>query len=139
MASDEVLRLAIQMAAALDVGHRRGIIHRDLKPPNVIVATDGSVKLLDFGVAKVMGLDADLTRRSDGVVLGTAAYMSPEQVTGKEADRESDVWAFGCVLYEMLSGRRAFQGFPTKKSCRFVRLRRMSADVKVFQTDGESF
>jgi serine/threonine-protein kinase len=111
-APDEVLRLAIQMAAALDVAHCRGILHRDLKPANVMVATDGSVKLLDFGLAKVMGRDTDVTRTSDGVVLGTAAYMSPEQADGRSVDARSDIFSFGVVLYEMLSGRRAFDG-PT--------------------------
>ena len=113
MAPEEVLRLATQMAAALDVAHRRGILHRDLKPANVMVATDGSVKLLDFGLAKVVGRDADLTRTSDGVVLGTAAYMSPEQAEGRPVDSRSDIFSFGVVLYEMLSGCRAFDGTST--------------------------
>jgi serine/threonine-protein kinase len=101
------------MAAALDVAHRRGILHRDLKPANVIVATDGSVKLLDFSLAKVVGSDADVTRTADGVVVGTAAYMSPEQAEGRPVDSRSDIFSFGVVLYEMLSGRRAFGGTTT--------------------------
>ncbi|MET0213450.1 MAG: protein kinase, partial [Vicinamibacterales bacterium] len=113
MTPAEALRLAIQMATALDVAHRRGVLHRDLKPANVIATADGSVKLLDFGLAKVTDGDADVTRTSDGVVLGTAAYMSPEQADGRPVDARSDIFSFGVVLYEMLSGRRAFDGTST--------------------------
>jgi eukaryotic-like serine/threonine-protein kinase len=108
---DEAVRLAIQIAEALQEAHRRGISHRDLKPGNIMVTPDGAVKLLDFGLAKqapTIGSDATLTM--EGTVMGTAAYMAPEQAEGKAADARSDIFSFGAVLYEMLSGRRAFAG-----------------------------
>jgi TolB-like protein len=115
--SEEAVRLGTQIAGALEAAHRRGIIHRDLKPANVMVtarelARDlGSVKLLDFGLAKLMtGADSDMTQTQEGTVLGTAAYMAPEQAEGKALDERSDVFSFGAVLYEMISGRRAFNG-----------------------------
>ena len=116
----EALPLAVQMAVALGAAHDQGVIHRDLKPANVKITPDGTVKVLDFGLAKALDSpgssdDADqptitspMTR--PGVVLGTAAYMAPEQAKGRPIDRRADVWAFGCVLYEMLTGRRAFGG-----------------------------
>jgi Tol biopolymer transport system component len=118
---DDALDYARQIAEGLEAAHEQGIIHRDLKPANVMVSPGGKVKVLDFGLAKVWQLeesDADLThsptltfnRTSDGVVLGTAAYMSPEQATGKPVDQRADVWAFGCVMYEMFTGRMAFGG-----------------------------
>ncbi len=120
----EVTGIARQIAAGLEAAHEQGVVHRDLKPSNIALRPDGTVKLLDFGLAKVVQLDAasaaggpsssptitsDALRHS-GIMLGSAAYMSPEQARGREADRRSDVWAFGAVLYEMLSGARAFQG-----------------------------
>jgi len=126
MPLDEVLAIARQIADALEAAHARGIIHRDLKPANVKVRPDGTVKVLDFGLAKALegrspqeavnfGVSQSPTITSPamtriGVVLGTAAYMSPEQARGHEADERSDLWAFGCVLFEMLTGRRAFEG-----------------------------
>jgi serine/threonine protein kinase len=116
---DEALPIAKQIAEALESAHERGIIHRDLKPGNVMLTRDDSVKILDFGLAKafeqrqVTTLSNSPTLMSasvPGVILGTAAYMSPEQAKGKEADRASDLWAFGCVLYEMLTGHAAFEG-----------------------------
>jgi Tol biopolymer transport system component len=121
---DEAIPIARQIADALAAAHEMGIVHRDLKPGNIKVRDDGTVKVLDFGLAKGMagraGGDARLTDQSptitspamtaSGVILGTAAYMSPEQARGKNIDRRTDVWAFGCVLYEMLTGRQAFRG-----------------------------
>lgn len=107
---DEALRLAIQIAGALEAAHHRGILHRDLKPANILV-TESGAKLLDFGLAKLLSnSDSDVTKTVDGTVVGTAAYMSPEQAQGKEVDACSDVFSFGAVLYEMLSGGPAFTG-----------------------------
>jgi len=117
----EAVPIARQIVEALEAAHEQGIIHRDLKPANVKVRADGTVKVLDFGLAKALepagaptGSYTSTTLASPavtqaGVILGTAAYMSPEQVRGKEIDKRSDVWGFGCVLYEMLTGRRAFE------------------------------
>ena len=116
MPVDETLHIAEQIAAALEAAHEKGITHRDLKPGNVMVKADGLVKVLDFGLAKV----AEHTGESDatmtlgatqpGAVMGTPAYMAPEQARGKPADRRADIWAFGVVLHELLSGRRLFHG-----------------------------
>jgi serine/threonine-protein kinase len=123
MPLDRALAIVRQIAAALDAAHERGIIHRDLKPANVNVREDGTVKVLDFGLAKAFAADAEaanaelansptLTARSTqlGMIIGTAAYMSPEQAKGRAVDRRADVWAFGAVFFEMLAGRRAFDG-----------------------------
>jgi TolB-like protein/Tfp pilus assembly protein PilF len=111
---EEAVRLALQITSALEEAHGRGILHRDLKPANILVTTKGSAKLLDFGLAKLtMGGDADLTKTVEGTVMGTAAYMAPEQIEGKLCDARSDVFSFGAVLYEMLVGHRAFDGMAS--------------------------
>lgn len=121
---DEALKIAAQIAEALEAAHDKGIIHRDLKPANAKITPEAKVKVLDFGLAKAFEGDADTidpgnsptlsqAATMQGVILGTAAYMSPEQARGKSVDRRTDIWAFGCVLYELLTGRQAFAGEDT--------------------------
>ena len=127
MRLNEALRIAIAVADALVTAHARGIVHRDLKPANVIVGTDGTVKVLDFGLAKLIG-DADTPEEDSptltsqalvsapGTIAGTAAYMAPEQATGGTIDARTDIFSFGAMLYEMVTGSRAFPGSSTAET-----------------------
>jgi eukaryotic-like serine/threonine-protein kinase len=119
--AEESLKIGLQIAQALEAAHEKGVVHRDLKPANIKVTSDGKVKVFDFGLAKALAgdepnvnvsnsptLTAAATRQ--GLILGTAAYMSPEQARGRATDKRADIWAFGCVLFECLTGRAAFPG-----------------------------
>src|SRR4051812_38803911 len=120
MALEDALKIARQICDALEAAHEKGITHRDLKPANIKVKPDGTVKVLDFGLAKVDAVSGvsqsensptlSMAATQMGMILGTAGYMSPEQARGKPVDQRADIWAFGVVLHELLSGRRLFQG-----------------------------
>jgi len=120
IAIEEALPMFLQIAEAVEAAHEKGAIHRDLKPANIKVTPDGKIKILDFGLAKGYLKEASPSNLSEsptmtrqtaaGMILGTAHYMSPEQARGKTVDKRSDIWAFGCVLFEALTGRVAFPG-----------------------------
>src|SRR5881296_2062497 len=118
---EETLGIAVQITEALEGAHEKGVVHRDLKPANIKITSEGKVKVLDFGLAKAFAADVDTSNLSNsptlsmaatnaGIIIGTAAYMSPEQARGLTADPRSDIFSLGCVLCEMLSGRQAFHG-----------------------------
>ena len=136
---DEALPIPKQIAEALEYAHEKGVIHRDLKPANVKVKTDGTVKVLDFGLAKALTEDTAAVDMSNsptlsmgatvaGVILGTAAYMSPEQAKGKPADRRADIWAYGVVLYEMLTGKRLYTGETAAETLAAVLMKEPALD-----------
>ena len=120
---DEVIPIAAQICDGLEAAHDNNIVHRDLKPANIKVRPDGTIKILDFGIARVLATDTAVDRANSpthlggstdaGIILGTASYMSPEQARAKPVDKRTDVWAFGCILFEMLSGKQAFAGEST--------------------------
>ena len=140
---DEALPIAKQIAEALEAAHEVGVIHRDLKPANIKVKDDGTVKVLDFGLAKALdttpkgdpSLSPTLTAAATqmGVIMGTAAYMSPEQARGRPVDKRADIWSFGVVLYEMLTGQRAFQGEDV--SLTLASVMKSDVDVQVLPID----
>ncbi len=143
--TDEALPIAMQIAEALEAAHEQGIIHRDLKPANIKVRADGTVKVLDFGLAKAMdggGVSNSQLSHSPtmsrhmteaGLIIGTAAYMSPEQAKGKAVDKRTDIWAFGVVLYEMLTGTRLFKGEDVSDT--LAALLRQGVDFKALPAD----
>jgi serine/threonine-protein kinase len=136
---NDALSIARQIAEALAAAHEHGIIHRDLKPANIALTAEGQVKVLDFGLAKALGPGGEgravdspaltqsptlsLAATQAGMILGTAAYMAPEQAKGRPVDKRSDIWAFGCVLYEMVAGKRAFEGEGAAETLAFVMAR----------------
>jgi serine/threonine-protein kinase len=137
---EEVLPIARQLAEALEYAHESGVIHRDLKPANIKLTADGRLKVLDFGLAKALSNDSRTSTTSNsptlslaatqaGIILGTAAYMSPEQAKGKAVDRRADIWAFGVVVYEMLTGRMVFSGETASETMAHVMVKEPDWDA----------
>src|ERR1700693_16371 len=142
---DEALAIAKQIAEALEYAHDHGVIHRDLKPANIKVTPDGTVKVLDFGLAKALQDEPTAADPSNsptlsmaatmaGMISGTAAYMSPEQAKGKPVDRRADIWAFGVVLFQMLTGRAVFAGEDVSETLAFVMTKEPAFDALPAQT-----
>jgi len=137
MAHAQALRMALQIAEAIEAAHDRGIVHRDLKPSNIKLAPDGSVKVLDFGLAKAIESQYDVTesdltsptRTQTGVIVGTPAYMSPEQASGGSIDRRTDIWSFGVIVYEMLTGTRLFGAMKVSETITAVLKDDVSVDA----------
>jgi serine/threonine protein kinase len=139
---EEALKIGGQIAEALEAAHEKRVIHRDLKPANVKVTPEGRVKVLDFGLAKAFAADTEQDLRSaptltsmgteEGKILGTPTYMSPEQARGKPVDKRTDIWAFGCVLYELLAGQRAFRAETASDT--LVKILEKEPDWKVLPT-----
>jgi serine/threonine-protein kinase len=146
---DDAWKLMLQVAAGLEYAHERRVVHRDLKPANLKVTPEGHVKILDFGLAKALtgeprrtdlGQDSPtltIGATQTGVIVGTAAYMAPEQVKGKDADRRADIWSFGVVLYELLTGEGPFQGADSTEECRAVCGRQWLPIHEVFRRSDE--
>src|SRR5262249_11221439 len=137
---EESLKLARQISEALEAAHEKGIIHRDLKPANIKITADGTVKILDFGLAKAFAqndVHADpsgspsspIDSTEQGLILGTRAYMAPEQARGKRVDKRADIWAFGVVLYEMVTGMRLFQGADSTETMASVVMKEPDFDA----------
>ncbi|HET9385859.1 MAG TPA: serine/threonine-protein kinase [Gemmatimonadales bacterium] len=139
---EEALQIAVQLSEALAAAHRKGITHRDVKPANVKVTPEGLVKVLDFGLAKAVGEQTEdgpddvQSMITSCVLIGTPAYMSPERLRGEPSGQTTDVWAFGCVLYELLTGRRAFDTSNVAETCAYVLTSEPDWGVLPFETPG---